>query len=336
MKTLLIILLATLYSTALMAEKNPPAFYSASDDIWLNALSKLPTHADVKKLTTGLGASSESGDWGEFQGALHSLDFTAWNNKGIELGFSNMHSKILTKILFYNNSETFGNATNLPFSLSFSDTAEIIKARYKGHILEDSSGDFEVQVLPYTHPYITMKINMTRGKVGHRISLYYDEYLAYMKNPSPHNLEDEPYMCDAFTAMINDVDNKFFNFRGAKTEELFPTWESNVLMDTYEVAETKVRREYILMEAYEGPDHDTAAIAFDSLSNYFDGCIEDEDLPYTWVRTEEQTEDAFKITLVTSEKNIKVEHHFTKEINEYSLEKNLVYTAQTIIKYFDE
>jgi hypothetical protein len=319
-----------------MAEKQSPTYYSASDDIWLNALSKLSTHADVKKLTSDLGTSSELGDWGEFQGALHSLDFKVWNNKGIELGFSNMHSKILTKISFYNDSEIFGDAKNLPFSLSFSDTPEIIRARYKGHILEDGSGDFEVHVLPDTHPYITMKINMTRGKVGHRVSLYYDEYLAYMKNPSPHNLEDEPYMCDAFTAMINDVDNKFFNFRGKKTEELFPTWESNVVLDTYEVAETKVRREYILMEAYEGPDHDTAAIAFDSLSSYFDGCIEDEDLPYTWVKTEEQTEDAFKITLVTNEKNIKVEHHFTEEVNKYSLEKNLVYTAKTILKYSDE
>ena len=333
MKTLLIFLLVTLYSTALMAKKNPPVFYSASDDIWLNALSKLPAHADVKKLTKGLGAASEAGDWSEFQGALHSLDFMVWKNKGIELGFSNMHAKILTKILFYNNSETFGNAKNLPFSLSFSDTAEIIRARYNGHILEDGTGDFEVYVLPDTHPYIVMKIYMNKGKVGHRISLYYDEYLAYMENPSPHNLEDEPYMCDAFTAMINDVDNKFFNFRGPKTEDLFPTWESNVVIDKYEVAETKVRREYILMTAYEGLDHDTAAIAFDSLANYFDGCIEDEDVPYTWVKTEEQTEDAFKITLVTSEKNVKVEHHFTKKINEYSLEKNLVYSAHTMIKY---
>jgi hypothetical protein len=55
-----------------LAEKKSPTYYSTSDDIWLNALSKLPTHAEVKQLTTSLGKSSELGDWGEFQGALNS------------------------------------------------------------------------------------------------------------------------------------------------------------------------------------------------------------------------------------------------------------------------
>jgi hypothetical protein len=177
---------------------------------------------------------------------------------------------------------------------------------------------------------------MKEGKVGHAISLYYDEYAAYISNPSPHDLEYDVDICEAITAMIKDVDNKFFNFRGEKTKDLFPSWKCNVILDTDEITETKVFGEYVEIVGYEGLDHDKAALSFETLYNYFDICVEDEEIPYSWKRVEEETDTSFKITLTTKEKNVKIEHHFKMEKPLYSTSKQEVYSAYTLVRFSEK
>lgn len=333
MKTLYILAFFTIYSISLFSHANTPKYYSPSDDVWLNALNKLESHSNVQKIISTLGASGELTDMDEFQEVLRGQNRKVWPNKGVDLAFSKMPSKVLNAIYFYQENSRRNQATKLPFKLAFSDTAEQIRAKYKGDYMEGPKGDFIVDVLPESHPYVFMHIHMTEGKVGFAVYLYFDEYLAYMANPSPHNLEDEPYMCDAFTAIINDVDNKFFNFRGPKTDSPFPKWHSNVILDTYEVSETLVFHNFVQLEGYTGTDYDTAALAFDSLDSYFAGCIEDEDVPYTWESEGEQTENAYKITLTTTDKNIMVEHHFKQEEQKYTVDKKMEYSAYTILRF---
>ena len=336
MKSLSIILIFTFFSLTLFGQKNVPKFYSSKDKVWVNALGKTKSHPDVKKIMSKLGTPNELNDMDEFHGALWSEDQIPWHSKGVKMGFSSLPSKTLNHIYFYHTYGSYTAHKKLPFGMSFSDTSEKLKARYGNYLTEDKEGNFIVKIASDNQPFISMKISMDEGKVGHAITLAYDEYAAYKSNATPHNLEDDLDLCEAFSAMVKDVDNKFFSFRGEKTKDIFPSWKCNVILDTDDIAETKVYHAHIEIVGYEGLDHDKGALAFETLYGYFDMCVEDGEIPYSWERTEKETDTSFEITLTTKDKNVKVVHHFKVKEEFYNGKKQEVFSAYSLIRFSED
>lgn len=319
------------------AQAKAPSFYSLSDDVWLDAMNMTSNELQVKKLTDALGATSQHNDMDEFQEVLWAQKQMIWHHKGMMLGFSKMKPEVLTTIKFFNESSIYGAAAKLPFNLSFSDSSKEIKAKFGDLLTEEADGDFVVQVYPTKYPHVYLDIDMDddEDKVGFAISLYFDEYTSYMLNPSPHNLEDDAYMCDAFAAMIEDADNKFFNFRGKRSNSAFPKWESNVILDELEVVQTMVFHDYIKLTAYTGTNFMRASAQLESHYYYFAGCVEDEEIPYSWTTVDEQSEDHYKAIVTTKDKNVQVEHYFETEKPLYDGDTTERFSAYTIIRYVD-
>lgn len=337
MKSFLAVLIFTCFSCTLFGQENALQFYSSSDDVWLNALSKTESHAAIKKMVSSFGPPNELNDFDEIHEALAAEKQKAWYKKGIKIGFSKMPLKSLNNIYFYKKNSAYTSSHNkLPFGISFSDTAKKIKSRYGKYITKVSKDNIIVQVHPARYPFVFLNISMDEGKVGHAVTLLYDEFSAYKSTSSPHDLEDDLDLCEAYSAMVKDVDNKFFSFRGEKTKGVFSSWESNVILDTDDVAYTTVFSEYIKIVGYEGIEHDEAALAIDTLYGYFNMCVEDGEIPYSWKETEKQTDTAWKITLTTKEENLKVVHHFEMKEQFFNGKYQDVYSAYTLIRFSED
>ena len=341
MKNGIIILLAFFYLNALTGQReirndsSRPSFVKKSDVKWLEAMKKESHKAAVKKIINPLGRADELNDSDEFMAAYSKLKILSWYKKGLTLAFSAHSKKKYLEYIFFlkktEDHEAFKG--RLPFGFSFSDRPEDLKARYGKHLSQADKTSYYIYVDPENYPDIYFKISYS--SVDNEISqlvLLYDTLVEHLSTPEKLSVDNTSKDCDILFAMVNDCDNKFFNFRGEKNKGITPTWKSRVKPDW--ATEVSVHAGFIRLQGYYGFDELEAGYSAEELFYEVEICAEENaNYKFSKPKREEEENGNISFTYEGIGRNVTVKICFVKTNHLFNGKFKKVYYAEMIISH---